>query len=112
MEYVIISSYFKSTEKQFQNLRKVSNFVFLQISAKEQRELISKETGNDLLNEVVRNQKRKGILVSRASHRYCSNIDKNKNSVSQAVMEKSLSGSTRTESSSKANFEANTGSFI
>ena len=113
MKYVIIiSSYSKSTEKPFQNFRKVSNFVFLQISAKGQSELISKETGDDLLNEVVRNQKRKGILVSRASQRYCSNIDKNKNSVSQAVIEKSLSGSTRTESSSKVHFEATTGSFI
>ena len=70
--------------------------------AKEQRGLLTKKTGDDLSNEVGRNQKRKGILVSRASQRYCNHTDKK--NMSQAVMKKSLDDSIRTESSSEVNF--------
>ena len=97
---VILSSYTWPTEKPSQNFRKVSNFVFLQILAKEQRGLLTKKTGDDLSNEVGRNQKRRGILVSRSSQRYSNHTDK-KNDMSQAVMEKSLDDSIRTESSSE-----------
>ena len=71
--------------------------------SKEQRRLLTKKTGDDLSNEVGHNQKRKGILVSRASQRYSNHTDK-KNNMSQAVMEKSLDDSIRTESSSEVNF--------
>ena len=70
--------------------------------AKEQRGLLTKKTGDDLSNEVGRNQKRKGILVSRASQRYSNHTDKKY--MSQAVMKKSLDDSIRTESSSEVNF--------